>query len=233
MYGNNYGKILLNLTVNSVWGCSCTLYDSSLICTVQGKASGTYHPRIMMTVQATATFQQLTQLKKGQQSWMQCWLLKESLLKATHLHLWYDSFNVFNIVLVAKWTVVMLKFISSENFFFFNTYSLTVKFSVTPLHKHLNRVSKPWVNNKDFSSVELWLKIKYCIFSTCILVKSCAILCHSWQKEPKKTDKWIRLSVNRFWDLFISLTHFVCFLICVSAQNVINYTNQSNTQMLI
>lgn len=118
MYGNNYGKILLNLTVNSIWGCSCTLYDSSLICTVQGKASGTYHPRILMTVQATATFQQLMQLKKGQQSWMQCWLLKESLLKATHLHLWYDSFNVFNIVLVAKWAVVMLKFISSENFFF-------------------------------------------------------------------------------------------------------------------
>lgn len=72
-----------------------TLYDF-LILTVQGKASGTCHPQKMMTVQTTATCQQLMQLKKGQQNWMLCWLLKESLQKAIHLHQWYDILNVFN-----------------------------------------------------------------------------------------------------------------------------------------
>ena len=60
-----------------------------IILTVQGKASGMYHPRIVMIAQLIVICQLLMQLKKELQSWMQCWLLKESLLKATHLHQWY------------------------------------------------------------------------------------------------------------------------------------------------
>ena len=62
------------------------------LCTAQGKASGMYHPPIMMAVPAMATCRLPMLLENGQQSWMRCWRLKENLLKATLPQLWYDSF---------------------------------------------------------------------------------------------------------------------------------------------